>query len=70
MLSPQHSVTSQISLRNTLRNYVDSLISRRFGSIPIPNQKVTFSQDVKLNKNPVEEESKAINMSKLSDQLH
>ena len=69
--SVQHSTicysASQSFLRNLLRNYVDSLISQRFDSIPMPNQKVTFSQDSKLNRSPIEEKWKAINRSELSD---
>lgn len=33
----------------------------------MPNQKVTFSQDSKLNRSPIEEKWKAINRSELSD---
>lgn len=46
---------------------MDSLISQRFDFNPTPNQKITFSQDAKLNSTTIEEESKIINMPEVSD---
>lgn len=65
--SCKQSIASLTILRKALRNYVDSLISQRFGFNPMPNQKITFSQDAKLNRTTIEEESKTIDVPGSSD---